>query len=93
MADEHWQTVGVGTRKNYLSEFRPGSEQPAPYPGFPAHLGADLPSAEESELGRSNFAVIECRVLAMDYLQLNRSGQVRALFQYEPESKLAWLAP
>ena len=93
MADEHWQTIGVGTRKNYLSECRPGSEQPAPYPGFPIHLGADLPSAEESEAGRPNFAVIECRVLAMDYLQLNRSGQVRALFQYEPESKMAWLAP
>ncbi|GAB3794290.1 hypothetical protein GCM10028819_07490 [Spirosoma humi] len=93
VADEHWQTIGAGTRKNYLSEYQPGSEQPAPYPGFPAHLGANLPSAEESEAGRPNFAVIECRVLAMDYLQLNRSGQVRALFQYEPDSKLVWLAP
>ncbi|AKD55806.1 PNPOx family protein [Spirosoma radiotolerans] len=93
VADEHWQTIGAGNRKNYLSEYRPGSEQPAPYPGFPAHLGAGLPSAEESEAGRANFAVIECRVLAMDYLQLNRSGQVRALFQYEPESKMVWLAP
>ncbi|GAB3782187.1 hypothetical protein GCM10028818_37530 [Spirosoma horti] len=93
VADEHWQTIGAGTRKNYLSELRPGSEQSAPYPGFSAHLGADLPSIEESEAGRSNFAVIECRVLSMDYLQLSRSGQVRALFQYEPEAKMTWLAP
>ncbi len=93
VADEHWTATGVANRKNYLSEYEPGSEQPTPYPGFPAHLGANLPSPEESEAGRSNFAVIECRVLAMDYLQLSRDGQVRALFQYEPELKMAWLAP
>lgn len=93
VADEHWKSVGVGNRKNYLSEFEPGSEQPSPYPGFPAHLGAERPTEEESETGRKNFAVIECRVLAMDYLQLSRDGQVRALFQYEPECKMVWLAP
>lgn len=93
VADEHWKATGVVNRKNYLSEYEPGSEQPKPYPGFPTHLGADLPSPEESEAGRTNFAVIECRVLAMDYLQLSRDGQVRALFQYEPESKMTWLAP
>ncbi len=93
VADEHWQTLGVSSRKNYLSEYKPGSEQPSPYPGFPTHLGADLPSKEESEAGRNNFAVIECRVLAMEYLHLSRDGQIRARFQYEPDSKMVWLAP
>lgn len=93
VADEHWQTVGAGSRKNYLSEQEPGSEQPTPYPGFPPGLGASLPTPEASEAGRSNFAVIECRVLAMDYLRLSREGQLRAKFQYEPESRMAWLAP
>ncbi|WP_097125130.1 PNPOx family protein [Spirosoma fluviale] len=93
IADEHWKEVGVGSRKNYLSEQEPGSEQPAPYPGFPPALGANLPTPEASEAGRPNFAVIECRVLAMDYLRLSREGQVRAKFQYEPESKMTWLAP
>lgn len=93
IADEHWQTLWVGSRKMYLSEYSPGNEQPAPYPGFPKELGNELPSAEASEVGRKNFAVIECRVLALEYLQLNRSGQTRARFQYEPESKLVWLAP
>ncbi|WP_461146843.1 pyridoxamine 5'-phosphate oxidase family protein [Spirosoma pulveris] len=93
VADEHWKEVGTGSRKSYLSEYEPGSEQPAPYPGFPPGLGASLPTPEASEAGRPNFAVIECRVLAMDYLRLSREGQVRAKFQYEPESKTAWLAP
>ncbi|MFD2936225.1 pyridoxamine 5'-phosphate oxidase family protein [Spirosoma flavum] len=93
LADEQWQTLGVGNRKNYLSEHKPGSVQPSPYPGFPTHLGAGLPSLEESENGRDNFAAIECRVLTMDYLHLSRDGQVRARFQYEPDSKMSWLAP
>ena len=93
VADEHWQNLWAGGRKTYLSEYAPGSEQPKPYPGFPEQLGEDLPSEEGSEAGRRNFAVIECRVLAMEYLQLSRSGQTRARFQYEPVSRMVWLAP
>jgi len=93
IADEQWQALWVGNRKAYLSEYQPGSERPAPYPGFSEQLGAGLPSKEESEAGRKNFAVIECRVLAMEYLHLSRSGQTRARFQYEPESRMVWLAP
>jgi pyridoxamine 5'-phosphate oxidase len=93
VADEHWKTVGMASRKNYLSEVDPGSQQPSPYPGFPPHLGANLPSPDESEAGRPNFAVIECRVLTMDYLRLSREGQLRAFFQYEPDAKMVWLAP
>lgn len=93
IADEHWQKVAVSSRKAYLSALVPGSEQPNPYPGFPEQLADKLPSAEESETGRKNFAVIECRVLAMEYLHLSRSGQTRACFQYEPESRMVWLAP
>ena len=93
IADEHWKKLAVSSRKAYLSGPVPGSEQPQPYPGFPEQLANRLPSAEESEAGRKNFAVIECRVLAMEYLHLSRSGQTRARFQYEPESRMVWLAP
>lgn len=92
-ADEQWQKLWVGSRKTYLSELKPGSEQPHLYPGFPTTLGEDLPTEADSEAGRKNFAVIECRVLAIDYLHLGRGGQKRALFQYEPERKTTWLAP
>ena len=93
IADDHWKNLWAGGRKSYLSEQIPGSEQPHPYPGFPEHLKESLPTDEESEAGRKNFAVIECRVLGMEYLHLSRSGQTRASFQYEPESKMTWLAP
>ncbi len=93
MADEHWKNLWVGSRKMYLSQQVPGSEQPEPYPGFPAHLGEELPTEADSEAGRRNFAVIECRVLSMEYLHLGRAGQTRALFQYEPERNTTWLAP
>lgn len=93
VADEQWKNLWVGSRKIYLSERVPGSELPNPYPGFPAHLGEDLPTEADSEAGRKNFAVIECRVVSMEYLHLGRGGQTRARFQYEPERKLTWLAP
>ncbi|QJW90441.1 pyridoxamine 5'-phosphate oxidase [Spirosoma taeanense] len=93
VADEHWKDLWVGSRKTYLSEKTPGSEQPEPYPGFPVNLGDDLPTEAESEAGRKNFAVIECRVLTMEYLHLSRAGQTRARFQYEPVRKSVWLAP
>jgi hypothetical protein len=93
VADEHWGNLWVGGRKTYLSERVPGSEQPDPYPGFPVELGENLPTEADSEAGRKNFAVIECRVLSMEYLHLSRGGQTRARFQYEPERKLMWLAP
>lgn len=93
MADAQWQTVWAGGRKMYLSDYPPGTELPNTYPGFPEQLGEGLPSAEESEAGRKNFAVIECRVLAMDYLHLSRGGQTRAQFQYEPDCRMVWLAP
>lgn len=93
VADEQWRNLWVGSRKTYLSERVPGTEQPEPYPGFPAYLGESLPTEADSEAGRKNFAVIECRVLSMEYLHLGRAGQTRARFDYEPERKLAWLAP
>ena len=93
VADDHWKDLPVSSRKAYLSEPTPGSELAHPYPGFPDNLIDRLPTEEETEAGRKNFAAIECRVLAMDYLHLSRQGQLRALFQYEPESRMAWLAP
>ena len=93
VADEHWQNLWVGGRKTYLSEHAPGREQPAPYPGFPAQLGENLPTEAESEAGRPHFAVIECRVIVMEYLHLSRAGQTRARFEYEPVKKMTWLAP
>ncbi|GAB4024499.1 pyridoxamine 5'-phosphate oxidase family protein [Spirosoma koreense] len=93
IADGHWKKLGLSSRKAYLSEKTPGSEQPQPYPGYPEEWVDKLPTPEASEAGRVNFAVIECRVLAMEYLHLSRSGQQRACFQYEPESKMVWLAP
>ena len=93
IAYEHWQDVTAPERKLYLSEPIPGSSVPEPYPGYPDHLGEALPSKEESAVARTNFAVIECRVLVMEYLNLSPQGQKRACFQYEPESKQTWLAP
>ncbi len=94
VANEHWAKTGEGSRKMYLSEHEPGSEQPNPYPGFPVQLGENLPTRAESEAGRPNFAVVACNVLTMDYLHLSRAGQTRAEFNYDGDVvSRKWLAP
>ncbi|GAB3567058.1 flavin-binding protein [Spirosoma luteolum] len=93
VADEHWQALALSSRKMYLSEHPPGHSIDTPYPGFPVELGSELPDKAQSEVGRPNFAVIECRVLRMEYLHLSRAGQARACFQYEPVSQMTWLVP
>lgn len=93
IADEHWETVKETERKMYLSAPTPGTRTDTPYPGFPEHLATEKLSADEQAAARMHFAVIECRVLCMEYLQLSKRGQTRACFQYEPETSMAWLAP
>lgn len=92
LANEHWTKLWEGSRKMYLSEHEPGSVQPKPYPGFPPEIGERLPTKEETEAGRPNFAVVECTVYEIDYLRLSRAGQIRARFQYETRD-FDWLAP
>lgn len=93
VADAQWKNLRVSSRKMYLSEQTPGTQQPVPYPGFPAALGENLPTEAESEAGRPNFAAVACQILEMEYLHLSRKGQARAWFRYAPEPTFSWLAP
>jgi general stress protein 26 len=93
LADEQWEKLHDGSIRSYLSECMPGSEQAAPYPGFPEHVSQGELTPGDRAFGRQNFAAIECRVLCMEYLKLSKEGQTRARFQYEPVSKMSWLAP
>ena len=94
VANDQWAKTWEGSRKMYLSEYEPGHVQPEPYPGFPVHFGEELPTRAESEAGRPNFAVIECKVVVIDYLHLSRAGQTRAQFTYDEKAvQYEWLAP
>jgi hypothetical protein len=93
LADEQWGKVHDGSVRLYLSEPMPGSVQDGPYPGFPDHIKKGDITADDRATARLNFAAIECRVLCMEYLKLSKQGQTRARFQYEPVSKMVWLAP
>ncbi|WP_019987346.1 pyridoxamine 5'-phosphate oxidase family protein [Rudanella lutea] len=92
-ADAQWAATWEGSRKMYLSEREPGSPQPEPYPGFPRELGERLPTREESEAGRPNFAAVACTVLSIDYLNLGRAGQTRARFSYDGAPEAIWVVP
>ena len=62
--------------------------------GIPKHLSGKIPTLEESESGRANFAVISNRILSIDWLYLSSKGHQRARYDLSTEPiKKSWLAP
>ncbi|MDX2016513.1 MAG: pyridoxamine 5'-phosphate oxidase family protein [Planctomycetota bacterium] len=95
-ANIHWAETGVSSRRCYLAPHAPSSVRPALDPNLPESVRGRLPSREESEPGRVNFAVILTRVLALDVLHLAAAGHTRARFTYRDDGTLErseWLAP
>jgi hypothetical protein len=89
-----WDGVAAGSRRVYLG-LPPGSPSPTPVSGLPAELESRPPTAEESAPGVSNFATIEARLIALDWLHLSSGGHRRARFVW-PEngpSGATWLVP
>lgn len=93
ICDEHWAQLAIPSRKNYLSNYAPGTTLENPGDGLPMHLqGRVLPSAEESEAGKTHFAVLRVEALTLDWLWLSEQGHRRAQFSYE-EDTMQWVAP
>ncbi len=67
-----------------------------PGPGTPLELpdGADLPRADDPDLGRENFAVLRLHVTRLEWLYLAAAGHRRALFEWSSGTRrAAWLVP
>jgi hypothetical protein len=94
VAERRWTGVRVGSRRCYLSTEAPGAPLPQAGNALPASLRARRPTADESETGRVNFAVVESRVVSVDCLYLDSEGHRRAQFDCAsgvPEGR--WVAP
>lgn len=90
-----WQAVPLRARLGYLVETAPGSLSRKRTTGLPAGVLERYPSAQESEAGFDNFAVIECHIEFVDWLQLGTFGHTRAQFwrQHDSTWKSAWVVP
>lgn len=93
LADTEWTATSASSRRAYLAPLPPGQQTDEPEPNLPANVAGRVPTEPELEPGRPNFIVISIGVQRIDWLQLDRSGNLRAEFEYADEDVSAsWLA-
>ena len=94
LADEQWEASQVLSRRCYLTEPSPGTETDLNHNGIPDKYRVTLPTLEETEIGRKNFAVISCTVMSIDWLSLKSTGHSRAKFEVNDDQiKSNWIVP
>lgn len=95
VANELWQAEPESSLRGYLAPLSPGLVTKSPSPNLPADVVGRIPSREELMAARDHFCVVSCVAKRLEWLWLDRSGNRRAIFEYEGESveKMSWLAP
>jgi len=94
IVDAAWQSTGLPSRRCYLAPFAPSSTSVEPTSNLPVGMENRDPIAEESELGRANFAVIITDITRIDWLYLKHDGHRRAEFTLTGQNWSGqWLAP
>lgn len=93
-ADAAWAASAASSRRCYLAELAPGTTSEIPTSGLPANVEGRVPSLEESEAGRANFAVMTVKLAWIDWLHLAHDGHRRALFERSGDGWAGrWLVP
>lgn len=95
VADAAWEGSALSSRRCYLAPDAPGCAGAEYIENLPAHLRGRVPTKEESELGRANFAVVATVVRSIDLLYLASEGHRRARFVRGVDGGWLghWLAP
>ena len=92
--EDAWEKATLSSRKCYLSKYRPSQKIQESGDGLPPHLLARIPSAEESQFGKANFAVIVNEIISIDWLYLSSNGHERALYNFDRgQIRKTWIAP
>lgn len=84
--EQAWEATRLFSRRCYLAPNAPSSVAEAPDRNLPPDLIETNPSAERSEHGRANFAVIRGRIDRIDVYELHASGHLRAGFSRSTET-------
>ena len=89
-----WENTTLSSRKCYLTKYKPSQEIDKMADGISYHLRGKIPSDQESQLGKTNFAVVVNKIISIDWLYLSSKGHRRARYDFEGEEiKKCWLAP
>lgn len=94
-AQDVWDQEPESSLRAYLGPLRPGTVCCDAEPNLPHEFLTALPTRQQLESGRRNFAVISCSVQSAEWLQLGKTGHRRATFEYQNGQvvKSCWVAP
>lgn len=89
-----WKNTVLQSRRCYLAPLPPATPVPDISVNLPAGMENRHPSAEESEAGRANFAIVNCRIQALDWMFLHHNGHLRCLIENQNgQWQTAWATP
>tara|TARA_B100000686_G_scaffold344367_1_gene426838 strand:- start:88 stop:693 length:606 start_codon:yes stop_codon:yes gene_type:complete len=89
-----WTKTSLNSRKCYLTSKSPSSKTKIPEDGISEHLIGISPTLEESENGFINFAVVENKIVSIDWLYLKYSGHRRMKIKFKSKKPTYnWIIP
>lgn len=89
-----WDNLPPSSRTEFLGVLSPGTTSQDYTNNYPEFVFNKELNYENTENGFENFCVLSCEVSNLDYLQLRKSGHVRAqYFWRDNEWKGSWVAP
>ena len=92
--DTIWGEQPPRSRRVYQVEHAPGTPSDTPTGGLSALMARQEPDIHNTESGRANFAVIECRIDILDWLHLGVGINTRARFTWDGDKLAAtWCTP
>lgn len=80
IADQAWAATSTSGRRSYLTTLAPGSVSDIATSGLPAVFERCVPTLDESEAGRANFAIMPVMINRLEWLHLAATGHRRAAF-------------
>lgn len=94
-AQATWEQEPESSLRAYLAPLRPGAVCEDADPNLPDEFLGKLPTRQQLQAARPNFAVISCQVQSAEWLQLHKEGHRRATFDYQNDqlSDSSWVAP
>ncbi len=95
VANELWHSQPASSLRGYLAPKAPGTPCTAADINLPEAVRDRLPDAAELAKARTNFAVISCQAMSIEWLMLRRIGNLRLRIKYDTHDcpSHEWLAP
>ena len=85
--DVGWRQARLNCKITYTAPFAPGSNMDAPYL---LDLNRTDVADDELAVARKNFAIVQTKIISMDWVFLHYKGNRRAFFDYQKQTQ-TWM--